>query len=153
VLGHLPAREAVLGRMVRALRPGWWLLLEEFDSLSMPADPTLNPIEGWPRPYAVMLRLMGDRGVDLRFGRRLPGRLRTHGLVDIDGEARAILVQRGGAWADLLRANFEQLRAAISAAEGWTEAEFDREVAALNDSGRMTPSPLMWADWRRHPAP
>jgi ubiquinone/menaquinone biosynthesis C-methylase UbiE len=127
VLSHLPAREAALESIVRATRPGGWLLLEEFDLLSMSADPTMNPVEGLPRAYAAMQRLMGERDVDLRFGRRLPGRLCTHGLVD------------------LLRANFKQLRAAVVAAEGWTEAEFDREVSALDDPVHISPSPIMWA--------
>ena len=151
VLGHLPAREAALARMIRALKPGGWVLLEEFDSLSMPADPAFNPTEGLPRAYEIMLRLMTERGVDLRFGRRLPGRLRAHGLVDVDGEARSFLIQRGGPWSDLLRANFEQLRPAISAAGGWTAEEFDREVALLDDPDRITPSPLMWAVRGRRP--
>jgi SAM-dependent methyltransferase len=151
VLGHLPAREAVLGRLVHALKPGGWLLLEEFDSLSLLTDAGQNPVEGWPRAYMAMLRLMTERGVDLRLGRLLPGRLRDHGQVDVDGEARAFLVQPGRPWVDLLRANVEQLREPLRAAEGWSAAEFERTVAALDDPERINPSPLLWAVWGRRP--
>jgi ubiquinone/menaquinone biosynthesis C-methylase UbiE len=36
VLMHLPERDAVLTRLIKALKPGGWLLDEEFDVLSMP---------------------------------------------------------------------------------------------------------------------
>jgi SAM-dependent methyltransferase len=151
VLGHLPAREAALARLVAALKPGGWLLVEEFDALSMPADPRLNPVERQPRLYAAMLRLMTARGVDLRFGRRLPGRLRAHGLTDVDAAGHVGLVRAGAPWAALLRANVEQLRAAISAAERWTADEFDRALAELEDPDLLNPSAVLWAVWGRRP--
>jgi SAM-dependent methyltransferase len=151
VLAHLPERDAVLGRLVHALKPGGWLLLEEFDSLSLLADAGQNPVEGWPPVFTAMLRLMTARGVDLRLGRLLPGRLRAHGLVDVDGEARAFLVQPGGPWIDLLRANVEQLREPMRAAEGWSAEDFDRKLAALDNADRINPSPLLWAVWGRRP--
>ena len=43
VLMHLPQRDQVLKRLAGALRPGGWLLAEEFDSLSMPPDPRRQP--------------------------------------------------------------------------------------------------------------
>lgn len=43
VLVHLPQRDEVLKRMIRALKPGAWLVVEEFDSSSMPPDPGINP--------------------------------------------------------------------------------------------------------------
>ena len=151
VLAHLPEREAVLGRLVRALKPGGCLLLEEFYSLSLQADAARNRVEGWPPVFTAMLRLMSERGVDLRLGRPLPGRLRAHGLVDVDGEARGFLVQPGGPWVDLLRANVEQLREPMRTAEGWSAEEFEREVAALDAPDRINPSPLLWAVWGRRP--
>src|SRR5882724_9938718 len=45
VLIHVPQREEVLRRMIRALKPGGWLLSEEFDSASLIPDPGVNPGE------------------------------------------------------------------------------------------------------------
>ena len=45
LLVHLPERERALAKMVDALKPGGWLVCEEFDSLSMPADPARHPNE------------------------------------------------------------------------------------------------------------
>jgi SAM-dependent methyltransferase len=151
VLVHLPEREAVLARLVGALKPGGWLLLEEFDSLSMRPDPELNPTERYPRLFRAMHRVMGERGVDARFGRRLPGRLRAHGLTDVDAEGRVLLLQAESPWATLMKANLEQLRGPISAVEGLTAAEFDRELAFLDDPTLMNPASVMWAVWGRRP--
>ena len=43
VLVHVPERVAALGRLVSALRPGGWLLAEDFDSEIAP-DPFLAPL-------------------------------------------------------------------------------------------------------------
>ena len=40
-----PEREPALAKMVGALKPGGWLVCEEFDSLSMPANPALHADE------------------------------------------------------------------------------------------------------------
>ena len=151
VLAHLPAREAALDRMVAALRPGGWLLLEEFDSLSMPCDPGVSPAERRLRLYDAMLRVMTARGVDLRLGRLLPARLRARGLAEVGAEGRVLLWQGGGAGGALLRANFEQLRAPIIAAEGLTAEEFERQLAQLDDPDLLNPAPVMWAVWGRRP--
>jgi SAM-dependent methyltransferase len=42
VLIHLPEREKVLARLVSALKPGGWLVDEDFDSASLLPDPTVN---------------------------------------------------------------------------------------------------------------
>ena len=151
VLGHLPAREAALDRMVAALRPGGWLLLEDFDSLSQRPDPAINPAERRLRLYEAMLQAMTARGVDLRLGRLLPGRLRARGLADVGAEGRVLLWQGAAAGAALLRANFAQLRGPIAAAAGLTAAEFDGELARLEDPDLLNPAPVLWAVWGRRP--
>ena len=149
VLGHLPEREAALAHLVEAMKPGGWLLVEELDSLSMPPDPALNPVERRLRPYEAMLRVMAERGVDLRLGRLLSRRLRAHGLTDVGAEGWVGLLQSGTPWTNLLQAGIEQLRAAISESEGVMAEELDRELACLDDPDLMNPSPVMWAVWGR----
>jgi SAM-dependent methyltransferase len=111
VLLHLPEREKALQRMIAALRPGGWLVDEEFDSASMLADPVANPSELFSKTHLAMLRLMDERGVERRYGSLLLGRLRAHGLIAVGAEARVFMWHGGSAGASLLRANFEQLRA------------------------------------------
>ena len=152
VLLHLPERESALRRMISALKPGGWLLVEEFDSASLPADPTVNPAEVLSRTQIALTRVLDDRGVDRHYGRLLLGQLQAHGLVEVDAEARMSLWQGGSSGACLLRANYDQLRADMINAGYITEEEFDQDLARLEGADFLMPSPIMWAVWGRRPA-
>jgi SAM-dependent methyltransferase len=153
VLMHIPQRDEVLERLAGALRPGGWLLAEEFDSLSMPPDPSVNPAETLLKSEIAMREVMAAGGVDFRYGRFLPARLRALGLVGVDAEGRVLLWRGCAAGGALLRANFEQLRDAILATGRLTADEFERDLARLDDEGFMRPSPVMWAAWGRRSLP
>ncbi len=153
VLMHLPEREKALGRIVAALKPGGWLLAEEFDAYSMRPDAAVNPVELFSKTNAAVQQVMMESGVDLRYGRLLPGRLRAHGLVEIGAEGRMFLWQPGTLTASLWRANYEQLREAILSAGYVTAQEFEQHLALLDHAEFMNPSPVMWSVWGRRPAP
>lgn len=152
VLLHLPEREQALRRMISALKPGGWLLVEEFDSASLPADPKVNPAEVLSRTQIAMTRVLDDRGVDRRYGRLLLSQLQAQGLVDVDAEARMSLWQGGSAGACLLRANYEQLRPHMINAGYITDKEFEHDLARLERTDFLMPSPLLWTVWGRPPA-
>ena len=111
VLLQLPEREKALARMIAALKPGGWLVDEEFDASSMPPNPAVNPGEVLLKMLLASRRVMQDRGMDDRvFARQLYSRLREHGLVNVAAEASTFMWDSGSPGASLLRANFEQLR-------------------------------------------
>lgn len=149
VLVHLPERETALRRIVRALKPGGWLLVEEFDSLSMRPDPAIDPDEVLLETYDALQRVMTERGVDLRYGRLLTGRLRAHGLVDVDAEGRLFMLQGGSPGAALCTANFEQLRGAMVQSGLVTNEQIDADLRHLEEQRLIGPSPIMWAVWGR----
>ncbi len=149
VLNHLPEPASVLARLLTALKPGGWLVCEDFDSESMPPDPTVNPGERQLRTQVAMGRLMAARGFDRRFGRRLFAHLRLQGLADVGAEARLFMVQGGSPGADLVRANCEQLRSAMIDAGEVTARDIDQDLARLNEPQFMMPSSVMWAAWGR----
>lgn len=152
VLLHLPEREKALRRMIAALKPGGWLVDEEFDSASLLADPVANPVEVLPKTQLAMMRVVEDRGVERRCGRLLLGRLRANGLVATGAEARIFMWQGGGsAGASLMRVNFQQLRADMIKAGYITEEEFEQDLARLEAPNFLTLSPTMWAAWGRRP--
>ncbi len=151
ILVHLPEREMALASMVGALKPGGWLVCEEFDSLSMPADPARHPDECAMKAQAAMQRVMASRGANTRYGRDLAARLRAHGLVDIRAEGRMAMWQGGSAGARLFRANFEQLREELLRLGLLTQVELDDEVARLDDPRSLFPSPVMWTVYGRRP--
>ncbi len=151
VLVHLAERETALQRMAAALKPGGWLLVEEFDSLSMRPDPAINPDETLLKTFAVMQRVMTERGIDMRYGRMLAERLRAHGLVDIEAEGRMFMWQGGSPGTTLCRANFEQLRDTMVESGLITGEEIDEDLRRLDEERFMAPSPIMWATWGRRP--
>jgi SAM-dependent methyltransferase len=151
VLMHLPEREMALARMISALKPGGWLIDEEYDSSSMPPDPAVSPGEVLLETQVAMIRLLADGGVDRLFGRRLFGRLRAHGLVSISGEARAFMWQRGSAGAGLVRATYELLRGAMIDGNYITEEQFEKDVAGLDDPDFLMPSAILWSASGRRP--
>jgi ubiquinone/menaquinone biosynthesis C-methylase UbiE len=152
VLLHIPEREKALARMVAALKPGGWLVDEDFDASSIPPDPAANPAEVLLKTLTATRRVMQDRGADDgTFARRLFTRLRAHGLVDVDAQASLSMWHSGSPGAALLRANFEQLHRTMIDAGYLTGQEFDQDLARLDDPDFLMPSPIMWTVWGCRP--
>ena len=152
VLVHVPDRDQALASMVDALRPGGWLLLEE-------ADPGLQELacpDEWGAEQQLANRLKRDfrtllaqRGVDLAFGRTLPRRLRSVGLVNVESDA---YFPMGGPFCDELeRATVEQIRELLVGRGLAEDADIDRHLANVA-SGRLdlATSPMVSA-WGRTP--
>jgi SAM-dependent methyltransferase len=90
VLVHVEGRDEALRSMVGVLRPGGWMLVEDADPALQPLsclDPR-SPEEELANKLRTGFRaLMARRGVDLGYGRKLPGLLRAAGLVDVAADA------------------------------------------------------------------
>jgi hypothetical protein len=142
----------VLARLRASLKPGGWLLCEEFDSDSMPSDPDASPGEVRLPTQAALGRVMTARGFDRRFGRRLFAHLRAQGFVDVAAEGRVFMVEGGSPGAELVRANCTQLREAIVETGSVTREDIDRDLERLRDPTLVIPSSVMWAARGRRPA-
>lgn len=152
VLGHVPSRNEVLGRLIAALRPGGWMLAEEFDSWSLRPDNMLNVAETPLKAFAAMQAVMASHGFDGYYGRRLVGHVRARGLTDLAAEGRLFMFGGGTNGADLTRAAISQTRAEMMAAGSITEAEIEHDLLRLNSADFMMPSGIMWAVRARRPA-
>ena len=151
ILVLVPERELALEKMASALKPGGWLVCEEFDSLSMQADPALHPEECPLKAQTAMQRVLASRGANTRYGRDLAARMRAYGLVDIRAQGRMAMWHGGSAGARLFRANFEQLRDELVRIGLLTQAELDDDLARLDDPRTLFPSPVMWTVCGRRP--
>jgi SAM-dependent methyltransferase len=150
VLVHVPQRDQALRTLVRSLKPGGWLLIED-------ADPGLQPLlcpddSGPEQELANRLRhgfrsLMSERGVDLAYGRTLPRLLRAAGLVDV--QADAFFPITAPACTALEQATVAQVRDRLVASGLATDAEIDRHLANVA-TGRLdlATSPMVSA-WGR----
>ncbi|PNG21375.1 class I SAM-dependent methyltransferase [Streptomyces cahuitamycinicus] len=86
VLQHLPTRDAVLHKLVRALKPGGLLQIDELDASYEP--PLLTPDAQAEALYVRFLRAktaaLRAAGGDPQWGRKVPAALRAAGLTAID---------------------------------------------------------------------
>jgi hypothetical protein len=152
VLVHVPQRVEAMAAMVRVLRPGGWLLVED-------ADPALQPLTcideyGPDQALANKLRrgfrqLLSERGADLAYGRTLPRALRQAGLVDV--AADAFFPVGGPACTILERATVEQTRDGMVARGLATAAEIDRHLANIAGGGLDLATSPMISAWGRSP--
>jgi SAM-dependent methyltransferase len=149
VLNSLSEPARVIAKLRAALKPGGWLVCEEFDSESMSPDPTVNAQELLLRTHVAMGRVMANRGFDRRFGRRLFEQLRAHGFGDVGAEARAFMVQGGSPAAELLSVNWQQLRRAMVDAGYVNDGDIDEDLRRLRDPQVTMPSSTMWTAWGR----
>jgi ubiquinone/menaquinone biosynthesis C-methylase UbiE len=150
VMIHVPERERALENMVNSLKPGGWLVIEDFDSASLQPDAQVNRFET-PLPSSEAVRKYLTRHQDGYYGRRLHGRFRELGLVNVSAEARMVMFDRGNGGADLMRVNFEQIGADVIAAGLVTQAQIDADLATLEREEFAIPSPILWSVFGKKP--
>ena len=151
VLMHLPGRELALQRMVASLKPGGWIVVEEFDNLSILPNSTANPGEEELKVIRAGLRVLTARGVELRYGRWLPRQLRNLGLVNVGAEASASVWQGDSPGTRLYKLAFEELADPILRSGLISEAEFETDMRRLDELDFLMPSPMMWTAWGQVP--
>lgn len=152
VLSHVPERVEALRRMVSALRPGGWLIIEDFDCEMQElacVDPVRPEEELANRVRAEFLDLLRQRGVDTKYGRKLPRLLREAGLTEVSADAFFPVSLPAAAALEV--ANIQQVRDGLLAGGRLTAEDLDANLAAVN-SGRANASfpPLIGA-WGRRP--
>ena len=151
VLMHLPGRELALQRILSSLKPGGWILAEEFDALSVFPDSGVNPDEEKVPILHACYQVLTAHGVDLRYGRRLPHRLLASGLVNVGAEASLSLWKGQSRGTGLFRINFEDLSDPIIRSGLMSPAEFEAALRRFDEPDFRMLSPTMWSAWGRVP--
>jgi SAM-dependent methyltransferase len=139
VLMHVPSRDDVLERIVDALRPGGWLVIEEPDW----GELTARSVERYFSPAhvrAVAMQLDDGTiaasrraGGDPEFGSQLPGRLIGLGLEEVDAELCSRLVRGGSDRVGFELRSVEFLGPRFVAAGVMADSELDQVKAVLTD--------------------
>jgi ubiquinone/menaquinone biosynthesis C-methylase UbiE len=89
VLSHVPQRRQALARLVAALKPRGWLVIDDFDgrvidrTVSVPAAAAAALFK---RVGAAPVALLEERGFEVEWGRRLFNRLKAVGLALVRGD-------------------------------------------------------------------
>ncbi|GAA1984910.1 methyltransferase domain-containing protein [Kitasatospora viridis] len=153
VLEHLPDRERAVRRLAAAVRPGGWLVLEDFD-IEGPAVELIARY--WPdgqhelaeRLYRALEAAFGRAGADPGYGRRLPDALAGAGLTEVGARLQAPVLPGG---TPFLALTLRQLRAPLLAGGLVEEAELDRAVELIQRQDvRYVPNVMVTA-WARRP--
>ncbi|WP_354643620.1 methyltransferase domain-containing protein [Kitasatospora camelliae] len=155
VVEHLPRREEALRRMAAAVRPGGWVLVEDFDIEGPMAEAVARY---WPaghtvlagRLYRALEAAFGGAGVDTGFGRRLPEALERVGLTAVGGRIHAPLLSGGSPFIPL---TLRRLRPRLLATGLLDAPELDAAVALIERQDVRYAPNFMVGAWGRRPTP
>ena len=158
LLEHLPGYRDALARMIDALKPGGWILVEDVDFAgALLADASQRP--GYPPetvPVAAelahrLLALAPVRGIQPELGRRLPELLAGAGLEDVGGEGRTSWLWTGTEEAELGRLSLDRVTKVAADAGAITQDEREQYMAVVTEPGIGTFTPLRFGAWGRKP--
>ena len=155
VLLHLPQRDQVIERLVAALAPGGWLVLEEFDQVFPPCpEPTTDEQRTFNRVREAFSELLDRRGANITtYPRTLPWRMQRAGLSQTGAEGRLVFATGASAGAAVQRANLLQTGDQAVDAGLITPDDLGTFLRVLDDPGFAFTMPLLISAWgRRQPA-
>ena len=138
LLHHLPDLNAVIERLIGALKPGGLLLIEEPDFYPVTAGHA-----GAPQLYARFMdaltrSVVAGTGRDCYWARGLPAMLASHHLRDVQAAAEVAMLRGGGSLARFYRLSAQQARARVLAGGYVSAEEYDAALDLLDD-------PALWA--------
>lgn len=154
VLLHLPERRQVVERIFRALRPGGYLLIEDFDAtwpLPVLAAPDQAGTELFHKVVNGIHELLCQAGTDLAWAREAYACLTQLGYTQLGYRAFCDVWKGGSIGASLHHANAIQVAENLIAQGIVTEQELDAFSALTEDSRFAVSSYLMVATWGRRP--
>jgi SAM-dependent methyltransferase len=139
VLEHLTDRKQILQRLVATLRPGGWIVIEDYDWTCFGfQDPTFDHVAD------AIMTFMEQAGFQRDYGRHVVDDLEVAGLTDIRGEGRARIIDSSFAGFDFFRLTFESLKNALVDAGMLTTEEADAASARFGEDMRVY-TPIMMA--------
>lgn len=141
VLEHLTDRREILGRLASTLRPGGWIVIEDYDWSAFRFD---DDDEQFGKVTDAMLDFMAQAGFERNYGGRVVGDLADAGLTDVCGEGRVRIIDSGSPGFDFFRLTFESLRGGVVDA-GLITAEEAEALSARFKADLRVCTPLMMA--------
>ena len=141
VLEHLTQRRQILDRLAATLRPGGWLVIEDYDWTAFgyeASDPQLE------RVTEAIIGFMQRAGFEPHYGRHVVADLAAAGLSDVRGEGRARVIDSGSPGFDFFRLSLESLRQVVIDAGLISVEDADAAAARFGEGGRLY-TPVMMA--------
>jgi SAM-dependent methyltransferase len=141
VLEHLAARRQILDRLVATLKPGGWMIMEDYDWTNYGFE---DGSRGFSEIGDVILDFMTTAGFERDYGRRVVTDMEAAGLTDIRGEGRARLIDSTSPGFDFFRLSFESLREAVVKAGLLSAEQADAAAGTFDQDARLL-TPMMMA--------
>jgi 2-polyprenyl-3-methyl-5-hydroxy-6-metoxy-1,4-benzoquinol methylase len=153
VLLHVPQREQVFDKLVASLRPGGWLLLEEFTTvLPEILEPATEAEQEVNEILPAVRKLLHARGADtVVYPRTLVRRLRAAGLRDAGAEGYISFSEPHAREVHL--ANLEQVGEELVAGGFVTRDQLERCLTAMRDPNLSLLLPMLVSAWGRKAGP
>jgi len=130
LLHHLPHPERVVERMMKALRPGGWLLLEEVDFFPLGASSSQVYIDFMT---ALTKTVVASSGGNSLWARSLPELITKQGLTSLYADAEVAILRGGSPIAEFFQFTAAQMREQVIASGALSAKRFDAGVALLKD--------------------
>jgi len=151
LLTHLPERESALRWMVGALKPGGWIVIEEFEDMSLLLDPTVNPGEVNVGVRHTFEHDVTSGRVNPCQGRLLPQHLQSNDLVNIGADTSVFVWKAQSAGVRLLKLSCKELRDATTGWHLMSPSEFEADMNRVDDQNFFTLSQRLWTAWDDFP--
>jgi SAM-dependent methyltransferase len=146
MLRHLPRREAVLGKVAAALRPGGWLQIDEFDTTYGPCLLAPDPVarRHYEEFRAAVATVMRSAGVANDCGAGIAEAMRAAGLTGVDVHAELTVWDASSPGLRLLLHTAGHLRDRLVEA-GLSDEHLARVREVMTDPGFRAVSPVMYS--------
>jgi len=153
LLIHLPGRDRALDRMLTALKPGGWLLIEEPDYVSehLVSSEDAEVREVFRRVIEARAKFNQVRGFDGFYGRTVLNELRVRGMANVSAEGCMNVCAGGAPMSRFVQVSFEQLQPQLLGHGDVTEVELRAYVRLLGDPTNVFRWPAMIATWGQKP--
>jgi SAM-dependent methyltransferase len=146
LLMHLPGRDELLLKLLDAVRPGGWLLIEEGDGFNVAlAD------GAYPLVWEAMSAAGAEAGMAWNWGRTVAPRLVAAGCTDVGVSAEAPYFRGGTTQAELFQLTWTQLFDRMIAAGNVSEPILEQAISDLGDPDRWFPGYGLLSTWGRRP--
>ncbi|MFN2609288.1 MAG: trans-aconitate 2-methyltransferase [Actinomycetota bacterium] len=147
VIEHLPEKLSALRKLYAALKPGGWMVIEDFDWLS--GNFPTGDSKTFFKINEAVFTLMEAAGYQKDYGRRLPADLAEIGLTDLGAEGRNLYVQGGSRQIGFYWLALERFRHGLVGSGLLTEEEIDEAQAEMMDPASGSITPVVVTAWGR----
>ena len=141
VLEHLTDRREILDRLAATLRPGGWIVIEDYDWSCFGFE---DGGRGVDNTSQAIMGFMERAGFERDYGRRIVADLADAGFTDVRGEGRARVVGSRDPGFDFFRLSFESLRGTLVDSGELAKEDADAATSRFGEDMRVF-TPLMVA--------